>query len=277
MLPLSLEKPLAVLDIESTGVNPRLDRIIDLAIIKIIPDGNTEHHVFRVNPEIPIPLESTAIHNISDSDVANCPTFKELAPQIMKILDGCDIGGFGVIRFDIPLLIEEFSRAGLSFDDADFRVIDVQRIYHKKEPRNLSAAMLFYCDKPHISAHSAEPDALAALYVLKAQLQKYPDLPETIDGLDKYCHPPRDSRWVDRTGKLKWVNGEIVINFGVQCRGKKLRDLAENNIKFLQWLLKSDFPSDTKKNVSDALEGKYPENPFTKKPAEETKNGQQML
>ena len=261
MLPLKLKKPLAIFDIESTGLNPRLDRIIDLAIIKIYPDGEIERHIFRVNPEITISAEVTAIHHISNADVTNSPAFREVAPRVLEILNGCDLGGFGVVRFDIPLLIEEFARAGVPFDDADFRVIDVQRIYHKNEPRDLSAALLFYCEETYLKAHGAEEDALATVRVLEAQLRKYSDLPGTIDGLDEYCHPRRDPTWVDKTGKLKWKNAEIVINFGVQNRGQKLRDLVQNNAKFLKWLLKSDFPSDTKKIVSNAMEGKFPESP----------------
>ncbi len=256
---LKLKKPLAVFDIESTGLNPRMDRIIDLAIIKLFPDGKIERYAFRLNPEMLIPDEATAIHHITDDDVAGCPPFRELAPRILEVFNDCDFAGFGVVRFDIPLLIEEFARVGINFDDADRHVIDSQRIYHQKEPRDLTAALAFYCGKKHTGAHGAEADARAALNVMESQLQKYTDLPKAVGELDKICRFYRNATWVDRTGKLKWENGEIVINFGVQNRGQKLSHLVLNNAKYLNWLLKSDFPADTKKIVSDALEGKFPE------------------
>jgi len=158
----------------------------------------------------------------------------------------------------VPMLTEEFARAGFAFPAADCQVVDVQRIYHKKEPRDLTAALFFYCGETHAGAHGAEADALATLKVLEAQFKKYADLPQTIESLDAYCNPDRNASWVDKSGKLKWVNGEVVINFGVQNTGRKLRELAQNNAKFLKWILKSDFPCDTKKIVADALEGKFP-------------------
>lgn len=261
MLSLKLKRPLAVFDIESTGTNPRQDRIVELAIIKILPNGARENHVFRVNPEINIPAEVTAIHGITDDDVADKPPFRKLAPMIMAILEGCDLAGFGVIRFDIPMLIEEFARAGLRFDDAELNIIDAQRIFHKKEPRDLSAALSFFCGKQHSGAHGAEADALATVSVLDAQLTRYPDLPKTVEELDEYCKPKRDPDWADRTGKLKWTNDEIVINFGVQKKGRSLRDLAQNDPKYLKWLLNSDFPGDTKEIVQNALENKFPPPP----------------
>ncbi|MBU4200535.1 MAG: 3'-5' exonuclease [Verrucomicrobia bacterium] len=258
---IKLDRPLAVIDIESTGINPRQDRIIDLAIIKVHPDGKRETFTFRFHPEMAIPPESTAIHHITDADVANCPSFREKAPEVITVLNGCDLAGFGAARFDIPLLAEECARAGFDFNADAVRVLDAQRIFHKKEPRDLTAAVAFYCGDLHLGAHGAEADALAALNVLDAQFRKYPDLPQTMEELNTYCNPPRNPTWADRNGRLKWVNGELVINFGAQYIGQKLRDLAQNNTKFLKWILKSDFPSDTKRIVSDALEGRWPTPP----------------
>jgi len=258
MTNLKLERPLAVLDIESTGINPRMDRIIDLAIVKLFPDGRREQHVFRVNPEIPIPVETTAIHHITNADVAHAPPFRQMARQILDILEDCDLGGFGAARFDVPMLAEEFARAGVEFYPDNRRIVDAQRIYHKKEPRDLSAALAFYCGKMHLGAHGAEADVLATLAVLEAQLQKYSDLPRSVAELDQYCNPPRNPAWADRTGKLKWQNGELLINFGVQNIGRTLKDLVRDNPKFLMWILKSDFPADTKRIVADALEGRFP-------------------
>lgn len=258
MLRLNIKRPLAVIDIESTGTNPRQDRIIELAIIKLMPDDSRESHVFRCNPGILIPPEAEAIHHISNADVAQCPLFTEIAGKIFGILKDCDLGGFGIVRFDIPMLTEEFARAGFSFPPPDCRMVDAQRIFHKKEPRDLTAALFFYCGEEHAQAHGAEADALATIKVLAAQFEKYPDLPRNLEDIDAYCHPERDPAWVDKTGKLKWVNGEVVINFGAQYTGQKLRELAQNNAKFLKWILKSDFPCDTKKIVAAALEGKFP-------------------
>ena len=259
MLAIPLERPLAVIDIESTGINPRLDRIIDLAIVKQFPDGRVETRTFRVNPEIPIPAEVTAIHHIRDQDVMDCPPFRKVAADVAAVLADCDLGGFGVAKFDLPLLCEEMTRAGIEFKEDDIRVLDAQRVFHKKEPRDLTAALAFYCNEPHAGAHGAEADALATLKVLEAQLLRYPDLPKTVDELDRYCHAPKNRSWVDKAGRLKWVNGEVVINFGAQNIGRRLQDMAENNPKFLVWILKSDFPSDTKRIVADALDGHYPQ------------------
>lgn len=261
MLTLHPKRPLAFIDIESTGANPRQDRIIELAIVKLPPDGAREKHVFRCNPGIPIPPEAQAIHHISNAEVAECPLFSEIAEKIFGLFKDCDLAGFGIVRFDVLLLTEEFARAGFSFPAADCRMIDAQRIFHKKEPRDLSAALSFYCGEEHVNAHGAEADTLATIKVLEAQLEKYPDLPRDIEALSDYCAPKRDMNWADKTGKLKWVNGEIVINFGVQYTGRKLHDMARNNAKFLKWILKSDFPYDTKQIVADALEGKFPAPP----------------
>lgn len=259
----NLKRPLAFIDIESTGANPRQDRIIELAIIKLLPGGAREKHVFRCNPGMPIPPEAQAIHHITNADIAECPLFSEIAENIFGILKDCDLAGFGVIRFDVLILAEEFARAGFSFPAEDCRMVDAQRIFHKKEPRDLSAALAFYCNEEHVDAHGAEADTLATIKVLEAQLAKHADLPREIEALADYCTPRRDASWADKTGKLKWVNGEIVINFGVQYTGRKLRDLAQNNPKFLKWILKSDFPFDTKQIVADALEGKLPAKPKT--------------
>jgi DNA polymerase-3 subunit epsilon len=261
MWTLKQTRPLAIIDIESTGTNPRQDRVIDLVIIKLMPDGAQTTHSFRCNPGIPIPPEVEAIHHISNADIAQAPPFTEVAVRIFEVLKDCDLGGFGIVRFDIPMLTEEFARAGLAFPADDCRVVDAQRIFHKKEPRDLTAALAFYCGEEHTQAHGAEADALATIKVLQAQLEKYDDLPRAMDGLDAYCNIKRDPSWADKTGKLKWINGEIVINFGVKYTGQKLRELAQNNATFLKWILKSDFPGDTKKLVADALEGKFPAQP----------------
>ncbi|MCA1809680.1 MAG: 3'-5' exonuclease [Lentisphaerae bacterium] len=252
-LPFKLERPLAVLDIESTGLNPRLDRIVELAIIKVLPDGGREERVNRFNPGMPIPAEVTAIHNITDADVAEAPAFADLAPELWVFLDGCDLAGFGVARFDLPMLREEFNRCGMTLNEDGRRVLDAQAIFHKKEPRNLTAALAFYCGVDHPDAHGAMADTEAALKVLAAQLLRYEDLPSDMDRLDEYCSQ-RKPQWADKAGRLRWENGELLINFGVQNMGRKLDDLARANPGFLKWIIKSDFPCDTKKLVAAALE-----------------------
>lgn len=250
-----LDRPLAVLDIEATGTNPRADRIIELAVVKLMPPkGEHQLHTFFVNPGIPIPAESTAIHGITEADVAGKPLFKTVAPDIYRLLDGCDLGGYNIIRFDIPMLIEEFVRASINFSMEGRRLVDAQRIFHKREPRDLKAALAFYCDELFLEGHRAEADALATVRVLEGQFARYHDLPRNLDELDKYCDL-RDPSWVDRDGKLRWSNGEITINFGKK-KGERVSDLARQDPGFLKWMLKSDFATDTKDIVIKILEGK---------------------
>jgi len=250
-----LDRPLAVFDIESTGINPRTDRIIELSIVKLLPPkGMQELRTFVVNPGIPIPPESTAIHGITEADVAGKPLFKDLAAEIYRFLEGCDLAGYNIIRFDVPMLIEEFLRASINFSMEGRRLVDAQRIYHKREPRDLKAALQHYCGELFLEGHRAEADALATVRVLEGQFNRYPDLPRTMNELDKYCDL-RDPSWVDRDGKLRWVNGEIAINFGKK-KGERVSELARVDPNFLKWILKSDFASDTKAIITKILEGK---------------------
>ena len=255
-LPLKLTRPLATFDIESTGTSPRADRIIDLAIIVLSPEGDLTSHVFRVNPGIPIPAEASAIHGICDADVADAPPFSQIASQVAEVLEGCDLAGFNHIRFDVPMLIEEFTRAGIPLDIEGKCMIDAQRIFHRREPRDLTAALAFFCDDEHADAHGAEADAMATLRVLEGQFRKYPDLPRDPDELDRYCSPI-DPSWVERTGRLRWVSGEITINFGKK-KGTPLRDLVLSDRGFLKWILKSDFSQEVRQIVADAMDGKWP-------------------
>jgi DNA polymerase-3 subunit epsilon len=255
-----LKRPLAVLDIEATGTNPRTDRIVELAIIKLVPpDGARETHVFRVNPDMPIPPEATAIHGIRDADVADAPRFRDLAPRLYRLLDGCDLGGYNVLRYDLPLLIEEFLRASINFPVGERKVVDAQRIFHKREPRDLKAALAFYCNELYLEGHRAEADALATIRVFEGQFARYADLPRDIDDLDRYCSM-REPSWADREGRLRWVGTEITINFGKR-KGEALRALARTDPGFLKWILRSDFPSDAKEIVRLVLNGGHPAAP----------------
>ena len=261
MIDLKLDRPLAVFDIESTGTNRKFDRIIDLAIVKLLPGGRSEKHSFRVNPEMPIPADSTAVHGITDDDVKGAPTFKQVAAKVADVLKDCDLGGFNISGFDIPLLCEEFIRAGIPFETDNRRVVVAQRIFHKKVPRDLGAALSYYCGEMHLNSHDAMGDVEATVKVIEGQLKKYPDLPRDMDALDAFCNP-RDPTWVDKTGKFKWADGEAVINFGKK-QGQKLRDVAKMEPSFLQWMVKNDFPRDALEIAQNALRGKFPEAPAT--------------
>ena len=263
MQKLKLERPLAFFDIEATGINPRVDRIIDLAIVKVLPDSERESYLYRFNPERKIPAEATEVHGITDADVAASPKFKDQAKSIMDILMDCDLAGYNILHYDIPLLCEEFNRANLLFSAEGRRVIDAQRIFHKREPRDLTAALAFYCNELHLGAHGALDDVLATIRVLEGQLGRYEDLPSEMDALSESCNP-RDPTWVDKTGKLKWADNEVIINFG-RNQGKKLRDLAKTDPGFLRWMLEKDFPRDTATIIQDALVGKFPSQPAPNK------------
>ena len=257
-------RPFAVFDIEATGANYRIDSIVELCIVRILPSGERESHTFRVNPQMPIPAEATEIHGITNEDVAGCPIFPDIAGQIAEALANCDLGGYNVTRFDIPLLAAEFQRSNLIFDLSGRRIIDAQRIFHRREPRDLTAALSFYCNETHFDAHGAEADALATIRVLEGEFERYPDLPRNPVALDEYCHP-RDPSWADQTGRLKWADGEVVINFGKKA-GQPLRALLEEDKNFLKWILRSDFPADTQQIVRDAMEGNYPSQSQTPSP-----------
>lgn len=253
MLNLKLARPLIVFDTEATGVNVRTDRIVEISLIKVSP-GRKSPTTFtrRVNPGMPIPPEASRIHGITDADVASCPSFTDIAPEVAGMIDGADLCGFNILRYDIPLLSEEFVRAAIPFSVDDHFVIDVQRIYHRKEPRDLAAALAFYCGEMHLDAHGAEPDARATLKVLEGQLNRYTDLPTTVEELDAFCSP-RETDWVDRTGRLKWQNGEVTLNFG-RFKGRSLREVLKDEPSFLKWILRSDFPRDMQRIVKDAAE-----------------------
>ena len=254
---LKLVRPLVVFDIESTGTSPRKDRIIELAAIKAMPDGSEIHECWLLNPTIHIPEETTAIHHIADADVKDCPTFAEKATEIFEFFRDADLSGYNSDRFDVLMLEEEFARVGLNFNASGRKHVDVQRIFHKKEPRDLTAALKYYCGRSHDGAHGAEADTQATWDILKAQLERYDDLPDTPDALDEFINP-HDPTNVDRGGLLKWREGEVIINFGKK-KGEKLKDLMFNEPKFLKWMLNGDFDSEVRMIIKDALEnGRLP-------------------
>lgn len=257
---LKLERPLVVLDLETTGTNPRLDRIVELAAVKLFPDGRRESWVKRINPQRAIPAEASAIHGISDADVAAAPTFAEIAFDLQRFLANADFSGFGVLKFDLPLLTEEFRRVGATFNTTGAGIIDVQRIYHLREPRTLSAALQFYCGKEHTGAHGAQADVLATIDVLEGQFARYADLPREAEGLKLICQPVATGDMIDAGGRLKWRGSEVIIGFG-QKAGMTLRDMVRQEPGYLRWMLNKDFPAEVKTIIQDAMDGKFAQRP----------------
>ena len=255
MMNLKLERPIVFFDLEATGINVMRDRIVEICVVKVKPDGEREIKKRLINPEIPIPPQATEIHGISDDDVKNEPSFKQVSKSFFDFLGSCDLSGFNLLKFDIPLLVQEFKRANLTFETRERKVVDVQRIYHKNEPRTLAAAVRFYCNEELEGAHGSEADTLATIKVLEAQLGRYEEVPKTVDELDEYCNP-NDPSFIDREGKLKWLDKEVVIGFG-QKSGMSLKTLANTESSYLKWILRGDFNEEVKKIVRDALEGRF--------------------
>lgn len=252
---LKLYKPLCVFDLETTGINVSKDKIVEICVLKVNPDSSRESKTWRVNPEMPIPKEASAVHGIYDEDVANCPTFKEIAPKIMEMISGTDLGGFNSNRFDVPLLAEELLRAGLDFDLSKFKLVDAQTIYHKKEPRNLGAAYQFYCGKILENAHSAEADVLATFEVLDAQVGKYDDVPNDINALSEFSFHNKNA---DLAGFIGFNDKNIeVFNFG-KYKGQGVKDVFNKDLGYYGWLQNADFPLYTKKVFTKIqLTGKF--------------------
>ncbi|MFC1909678.1 exonuclease domain-containing protein [Chloroflexota bacterium] len=254
---LFLDRPLVFIDVETTGLRPNFDRIVELSILKVAPDGNIEYKNHRVNPGIPIPTEATSIHGISDEDVANEPKFAQYAKSLRDFLEGCDLAGFNMIKFDLPFLEAEFSRAGVDFSRQDRNLIDSQTIYHMMEPRDLQAAYLKYCGKEMKTKHTAEGDATAAAEILEKQLEMYPELPRDASGLCAMCYKVPDN-YVDPDGKFVWKDGEIICNFGKKHNGWKLKDMAAKAPDYLHWIATSDFSPEVKELSRKAIDGEFP-------------------
>ncbi|MDE6324427.1 MAG: 3'-5' exonuclease [Paramuribaculum sp.] len=240
---LNLQRPIIFFDLETTGTNITHDRIVEISIIKVLPSGEEIEKTRRINPEIPIPAEATAVHHITDEDVASEPTFKQLAKSLKEMFTDCDIAGFNSNRFDIPLLLEEFHRAGIVLDMSKTRLVDVQTIYHKLEPRNLTAAYRFYCGKNLEDAHSASADTRATLEVLKAQLERYSELTNDIKSLSEFSSHGRN---VDFAGRLVFNDdNKEVINFG-KYKGKIAEEVLRNDPGYYSWIQQGDFQQNTK-------------------------------
>ncbi len=245
---LKLKKPICFFDLETTGVNVSKDRIVEISILKVFPNGNKESFTWRVNPEMKIPAVTTAIHGISDEMVLNEPTFKELAPKVSELIKNSDLGGFNSNRFDIPLLAEELLRAEIDFDLKINKAVDVQTIFHKMEKRTLEAAYKFYCNKELTNAHSAEADTMATYEVLKAQLDKYDGLENDMDYLSKFSSHQNFADFAGFIGYNK--EGQEIITFG-KHKGKVIEDLFKTEPGYFSWIQNADFPNYTKKVLRD--------------------------
>ena len=241
---LNLKNPLVFFDLETTGTNINTDRIVEICYLKIYPNGNEEAKTMRINPEMHIPEASSAVHGIYDADVADCPTFKEVAKDIAKDIEGADIAGFNSNRFDVPVLVEEFLRAGIDIDLTKRKFVDVQVIYHKLEQRTLSAAYKFYCGKNLEDAHTAEADTRATYEVLKAQLDKYPDVLENdVNFLSEYSSYSKN---VDFAGRIIFDdNGVEVFNFG-KYKGIPVAEVLQRDLGYYGWIMNGDCTLNTK-------------------------------
>lgn len=247
MNPLELRRPLAFFDLETTGVDIVKDRIIEIAIIKVMPSGDRQKFVQRINPQMPIPPEATAVHGISNEDVANEPSFKEVAHQIDAFLENCDLAGYQSNKFDIPLLVEEMLRAGVDFSVNKRKCIDALQIFFKKEQRTLSAALQFYCGKTLDNAHQAESDVNATIDVLFAQLERYEDLEKNVDFLHEFSG---SNQIVDFAQRISLKNGQYYFNFG-KHKGRLVTDVLTAEPQYYDWMMQADFSLNTKQVLSE--------------------------
>lgn len=253
---LQLEKPLVVFDLETTGLDIRNDRIIQFAFLRVNPDQTQDEWVELVNPDITIPPESIKIHGITNEDVKDKAKFLHFVPFIVEFLEGCDLSGYNVNRFDLPFLQKEMERNGTTLDLTDTKVVDVQVIFHKMEPRNLAAAYRFYCGEEHEDAHDAMGDVKVTLDVLNAQVGRYSELPKSVDGLHEFTNKT-DDRFVTPDRKFFWRHGQAVIGFG-KYKGRSLKWIFENDPHYLGWMKGGDFADETKKMIADVLLGIFP-------------------
>jgi len=247
-LELKLKRPIVFFDLETTGINVSSDRIVEISLLKISPNGKEQWMTTRINPEMPIPPKTTAIHGISDEDVAGAPTFREVAKNLTLFLEGCDLAGYNSIKFDIPLLAEEFLRTDTDFNFRKRKYVDVQIIFHKKEQRTLTAAYQFYCNKQLKDAHSSKADTSATFEVLKAQLDRYEDLDNDIEKLADFSSY---NDYVDFAGRIILdENGVEIFNFG-KHKGKPVAKVLEEEPSYYSWMMNGDFPLYTKRVLTE--------------------------
>jgi DNA polymerase III subunit epsilon len=246
---LQLTKPIAFIDLETTGISITNDRIIEIAIVKIAADGTRLVKRKLINPGMPIPTGSTAVHGITDEMVKDAPSFKQVANECKQFMDHCDIGGYNSNRFDIPMLIEEFLRAGIEFSTEGRKFVDVQKIFHKMEERTLSAAYKFYCQKILEGAHSAEADAQATYEILEAQVTRYPQMGATVDSIVQFTG---EDEMVDFARRFIKENGIEIFNFG-KHKGKPVEKVLKEEPQYYDWMMKGDFAMNTKQKLTEIL------------------------
>ena len=252
MSALKLTRSIVCFDLETTGVDPASDRIVEVSILRVEPDGTRTARTRRINPERPIPEAASAVHGIRDEDVRDAPTFRQIAKGLLELLGDADLAGFNVSRFDIPLLEREFRDCGLDLCLERRHVVDAMTIFHRMEPRDLSAASRHYLGRELEGAHSAEADVVASFEILEAQLARYADLPRSVPELDAWSRRVPDNA-ADRAGKFVREGERVIFNFG-RHKGKSLAEVAAEAPDYLQWILGSDFPEDAKHHVREALD-----------------------
>lgn len=256
---LKLKNPLAFFDLEATGIDTIKDRIVEISIVKLMPNGEKQTHTYKINPTIPIPAITTAIHGISDEDIKDAPTFKQMAKTFASILKGCDLAGFNILRFDVPLLVEEFLRAGVDFDISNRKLIDLQRIYHMMEPRTLSAAYKFYCNEDLEGAHSAQVDTLACVGILEEQVKRYENqeykdhqgnITVPVKNDMEILHNLSISNKIDLAGRMVYnEKNEAVFAFG-KHRDRPVEEVLKKEPSYYDWIIKNDFPLNTKQELT---------------------------
>jgi DNA polymerase-3 subunit epsilon len=245
---LKLRRPIVFLDLETTGVDPAKDRIVEVSLVKVQPDGSEEVKTRRINPGMPIPPESTQVHGITDDDVKDEPRFEQIAKSLAAYIEGCDLAGYNSNKFDIPVLAEEFLRAGVDVDLKKRKFVDVQTIFHKMEQRTLVAAYRFYCDRELEGAHSAEADTLATYEVLKAQLDRYPDLENDVEFLARFTE---QNRCADYAGRILYDKDDVeVFGFG-KYKGRPVAEVFREEPGYYSWMMNGDFPMYTKKVITE--------------------------
>ncbi|MDR0791991.1 MAG: 3'-5' exonuclease [Chitinophagaceae bacterium] len=244
---LQLERPLAFIDLETTGINITADRIVEIAIVKILPSGEKQVKRKLINPQMPIPKGASDVHGITDDMIKDAPTFTQLANELKQFVDNCDIAGYNSNKFDIPMLIEEFARAGLDFSIAGKKMLDVQKIFHLMEQRTLTAAYKFYCNKSLDDAHSAEADATATWEVLEAQIQRYPQIGNTVESITKFTG---EEDFVDLARRFIKQNGIEIFNFG-KFKGKPVAEVLKQEPQYYDWMMKGDFALNTKQKLTE--------------------------
>ncbi len=253
---LKLLRPLVFFDIETTGLEVKTARIVEIALLKLFPDETVKSFLTRINPEILIPPEATKVHGINNFDVMDKPTFKEIALDLQALLKNSDLAGYNLTKFDVPILINEFARAGIDYSTEKVSLIDVLKIYRLKERRDLSAAYRFYCQKELKEAHSALKDTQATLEIFKAQTERYPDLPPTVEELHNFCNK-KDDRFVDADRKFVWENASACFTFG-KYKGVLLNKVAATDPVYLKWMLQQDFSDEVRSILQSALNGEFP-------------------